>query len=125
MRKLRMLAYGLTVLVGVWAIGAVIARAQVKSQDPRIALMDNCDPNTFPNGLCIVLPRPGDTTINEFRALLFSPLIDSTKVIVGHPAWRFEPSYVSVPFGQTVRVTNSGGERHTFTEVLNYGGGSF
>jgi len=47
MGKLRMLAYGLAVLVGVWAIGTTIVRAQVKSQDPRIALADNCDPITF------------------------------------------------------------------------------
>jgi hypothetical protein len=48
--------------------------------------MDNCDPKTFPAGLCIVLPRPGDTTFAEFVAMLFSPLIDSGKVFVGHPA---------------------------------------
>jgi len=124
MRKLRMLTYGVTVLVCVWAITPNVARAQVKSQDPRVALVDNCDPNTFPNGLCVVLPRPGDTTFAEFLALLFSPLIDSGRVFVGHPAWRFEPSYLSIQAGQTVRVTNSGGEGHTFTEVLTYGGGS-
>ena len=33
MRKLRMLAYELTVLIGVWFIGATIVGAQVKSQD--------------------------------------------------------------------------------------------
>src|SRR5215831_5137546 len=124
MRKLRVLTYGVTVLVCIWGIGANVARGQVKSQDPRVALMDNCDPNTFPNGLCVVLPRPGDTTFAEFLALLFSPLIDSGRVFVGHPAWRFEPSYLSIRAGQTVRVTNSGGEGHTFTEVVNYGGGS-
>src|SRR5262245_50718483 len=124
MRRLRIVAYGLTVLVGVWAIGTALAGAQVKSQDPRIALMDNCDPKTFPNGVCVVLPRPGDTTFAEFLDQLFSPLIDRGRVFVGHPAWRFEPSYVSIRAGQTVRVTNSGGEGHTFTEVRNYGGGS-
>ena len=125
MRKLRMLAYGLTVLIVVWTIGTAIARAQVKSQDPRVALADNCDPITFnavlgPNA-CV---GRGDTTFAEFLSVLFSPLIDSSKVFVGHPAWRFEPSYVSIRAGQTVRVTNSGGEGHTFTEVVNYGGGS-
>src|SRR5262245_6249721 len=124
MRKLRMTVYGLTVLAGVWTIGTTVARAQVKSQDPRIALMDNCDPNTFPAGLCIALPRSGDTTFGEFFGMLFSPLIDKGKVFVGHPAWRFEPSYISVRVGQIVRVTNSGGEEHTFTEVGNFGGGS-
>jgi len=124
MRKLQILAYGLTMLVGVWAVGTTLARAQVKSQDPRIALADNCDPNTFPAGLCMALPRSGDTTFAEFLAQLFSPLMDNGRVFVGHPAWRFEPSYLSIRPGQTVRVTNSGGEGHTFTEVAHYGAGS-
>jgi len=116
--------YVLVVLVGVWALGTTIARAQVNSQDARIALMDNCDPNTFPGGLCVATPHVGDTTFGEFLALLFSPNIDSSKVFVGHPAWRFEPSYISIRLGQSVRVTNGGGEGHTFTEVSNFGGGS-
>ena len=124
MKKVRLLAYLLAVLVCVWGVGMTVARAQVKSQDPRVALVDNCDPKTFPAGLCIVLPRPGDTTFAEFVAMLFSPLIDSGKVFVGHPAWRFEPSYIGIRTGQALRVTNSGGEGHTFTEVANYGAGS-
>ena len=125
MRKLRMLAYGLAALAGVWAIGTTIAQAQVKSHDPRVALADNCDPITFnavlgPN-VCV---GRGDTTFAEFLAVLFSPLIDNNKVFVGHSAWRFEPSYLDIRVGHTLRVTNSGGEEHTFTEVVNYGGGS-
>jgi len=125
MRKLRMLAYGLAALAGVWAIGTTIAQAQVKSHDPRVALADNCDPITFnavlgPN-VCV---GRGDTTFAEFLAVLFSPLIDNSKVFVGHPAWRFEPSSLDIRVGHTLRVTNSGGEEHTFTEVVNYGGGS-
>jgi len=120
MKKVRLLAYLLAVLVCVWGVGMTVARAQVKSQDPRVALMDNCDPTTF-NGLCVVLPRPGDTTLTEFFGLLFSPL---STTIIGHPAWRFEPSYLDVRAGHTLRVTNSGGEGHTFTEVAVFGGGS-
>ena len=125
MRELRIPVYGLTVLVGVWVIGSAVARAQVKSQDPRIALADNCDPITFnaalgPNA-CV---GRGDTTVGEFFAALFSPLIDNGKPFVGHPAWRMEPAYVSIHAGQKVRVTNSGGEGHTFTAVTNFGGGS-
>ena len=121
MQKVRILAYGLTVVICVWGIGITVARAQVKSQDPRVALVDNCDPNTFPAGLCMVLPRPGDTTFTEFLGLLFSPL---SRTVIGHPAWRFEPGYLDVRAGQTLRVTNSGGEGHTFTEVAFFGGGS-
>jgi len=119
-----MLAYALTAFVCTWTIQTSVARAQVKSQDANITLMDTCDPNTFPAGLCIATPRSGDTTFAEFLALLFSPLIDNSRVFVGHPAWRFEPSYVSVRVGQAVRATNRGGEGHTFTEVTNFGAGS-
>ena len=86
MRQVRILIYALIILVCIWGIGTRAARAQVKSQDARVALVDNCDPTTF-MGLCVVLPRPGDTTFTEFLALLFYPL---STTVVGHPAWRFE-----------------------------------
>src|SRR5213593_4295917 len=123
MRKLRMLAYGLAVLVGAWAIGKNVATAQVASNDPRIALVDNCDPPTFNAvipGVCAPTPHRLDTTFAEFFALLFSPLTVTT---VGHPAWNFSPGYISIRARQAVRVTNAGGEGHTFTEVASFGGG--
>src|SRR5215510_1192318 len=123
MRKFVMLTVGLAVVAGLWAIGTTIARAQVFSKDPRVAMLDKCDPATFAAAgiSCAVLPHPADVTLQEFLALLFSPLI---KTVVGHPAWRFEPSYLDIRPGQTLRVTNNGGEEHTFTEVTNFGGGS-
>src|SRR5215475_6221963 len=121
MRKVRMLTYGLTALLCVWRIGTTVARAQVKSTEAGVVLFDNCDPKTFPAGLCVVLANPGDTTFAEFLALLFSPL---SPTIIGHPAWRFEPSYLNVEAGESLRVTNHGGEGHTFTEVAAFGGGS-
>src|SRR5262245_44523465 len=125
MRKLRLAAYGLAVSVVVWGIGSATLRAQIKSQDPRIALADNCDPITFNAvlgaGACV---GKGDTTFAQFGAVLFSPLIDASRVFVGHPAWRFEPAYLDVHDGQTLRVTNSGGEGHTFTKVVTFGGGT-
>jgi plastocyanin len=125
MRRLRLVAFGLTVSVVLWGIGVATLRAQIKSQDPRVALADNCDPISFnavlgPNA-CV---GKGDTTFSQFLAVLFSPFIDTNKVFVGHPAWRFEPSYLDVHDGQTLRVTNTGGEAHTFTEVVTYGAGS-
>jgi len=50
MRKFALLAVGLTVVVGLWAIGTTIARAQVFSKDPRVAILDKCDPATFAAG---------------------------------------------------------------------------
>ena len=56
----------------------------------------------------------------EFGAFLVSPLAAS---VVGHPAWRNEPSYLRVRAGKSVRVTNEGGRAHSFTLVAAFGGG--
>lgn len=124
MRKLAILASGLAVLVGLWIIGTKVATAQVNSNDPKIALVDNCDPATFNAfigpGTCATTPHRHDTPFLEFLGLLFSPLANN---IIGHPAWQFSPGYISVRAGQTVRATNAGGEDHTFTEVTAFGGG--
>ena len=120
MQKLGVLAAGLALAVGFWALVSTNATAQVNSDDPRIALADQCDPATFPSGLCVATPHTGAVTFAEFGALLFSPLIAT---VVGHPAWRFEPSFVDLKSGHTLRVTNNGGENHTFTEVTAFGGG--
>jgi plastocyanin len=100
------------------------AFAQVKSNDNRIAMMDNCDPSDpawAPTGGCLL--KSGTVSTGEFFALLFSPLVGGGTVPVGHPSWRNEPSYISLDAGKTVRVTNSGGRGHTFTEVTDFGGG--
>ena len=123
MSKLAMVS-GLVVLVGLWAIGTKVATAQVNSNDPKIAIVDNCDPVTFTAvlgpGICTATPHRLDTPFAEFAQLLFSPLAQN---VIGHPAWQFSPGYVSVRAGQTVRATNAGGEGHTFTEVIEFGGG--
>jgi hypothetical protein len=120
----KIFAGGLALLVGLLVTWTNVARAQVNSNDPNIALVDNCEPATFNNaigpGTCAFLPHEKDTTFAEFVALLFSPLAAN---IIGHPAWNFAPGYISVPAGQMVRVTNAGGEGHTFTEVTAFGGG--
>ncbi len=118
MPKLAILATGLAVLVGLWVTATKVATAQVNSNDANVALVDNCDPETFNAavgpGTCATTPHPHDTTFAEFIGLLFSPLATN---IIGHPAWQFSPGYISVRAGQTVRATNAGGEDHTFTEV--------
>jgi hypothetical protein len=78
------------------------------------------EPATFPSGLCAASPHTGAVTFEEFGALLFSSLIATG---VGHPAWRFEPSYVELQSGHTLRVINNGGENHTFTGVAAREGG--
>ena len=60
----------------------------------------------------------------EFGQLLVSPLtVPPNGALVGHPAWRNEPSHLTTAAGKTIRVTNRGGRGHTFTEVANFGGG--
>jgi plastocyanin len=58
--------------------------------------------------------------VSEFQALLQSPL---SKAVIGHPAWRNDPSYLKIETNQTVEVRNKGGRTHTFTEVAQFGGG--
>jgi plastocyanin len=124
MKKVAILAGGLAVTVVLWVTWTKVATAQVNSNDPNVALVDNCDPASFNAvigpGTCAATPHRHDTTFAEFLALLVSPLATN---IIGHPAWQFAPGYISIRAGQTVRVTNAGGEGHTFTEVTAFGGG--
>ena len=86
----------------------------------QVSILDDCatDPAWTATGGCAL--RGGAVTEAEFSAFLVSPLSVS---VVGHPAWRNEPSYLRVPQGATVLVTNDGGRAHTFTPVAQYGGG--
>jgi len=56
-------------------------------------------------------------TFAEFNALLRSLL---STAVVGHPAWRFEPSFAETDPRETVRAINLGGRPHTFTEVAEF-----
>jgi plastocyanin len=56
----------------------------------------------------------------EFNAELSWPF---SVAVVGHQAWRNDPSYLKIESGRTVRVRNEGGRMHTFTEVAQFGGG--
>ena len=86
-----------------------------------ISILDYCDPTDpgwNPTGGCLL--KEGDVTFAEFNALLHSAL---SSAVVGHPAWRFQPSFAEVDAKDSLRVTNLGGRGHTFTEVAAYGGG--
>jgi len=89
--------------------------------DAKIELYDDCDPSDpgwTPTGGCAL--KGGKVNLAEFNALLPSPLSQS---VVGHPAWRFEPSYLVVAPGRKVELENEGGRLHTFTEVAEFGAG--
>ena len=104
---------------------AVAAQAALNSRDQHgsrhVAILDDCDPDDpawGATGGCVL--RNGAVSNAEFGALLASPLSLS---VIGHPAWRMEPSFVRVSSGQTVMVSNLGGRLHTFTPVAMFGGG--
>lgn len=99
-----------------------VSVVSVAAAAEKIAILDYCDPTDpgwAPTGGCLL--KDGDVTFAEFNDLLDSIL---STAVVGHPAWRFEPSFVPIEEpNETVRVTNLGGRGHTFTEVAEFGGG--
>ncbi len=112
---------GVAVLVA-GALVASLAIAGVASAGHRhhvvatVLMKDDCEPESFNHAVgphtCI---GPGHTTFQTFIGQL---------VATGDaPAWRFDPSALSLPTGGQIRAVNVGGEDHTFTEVANYGGG--
>jgi hypothetical protein len=81
-----------------------------------ISMLDNCDPETFNAtvgpGTCV---RNGGMKFDDFIAQL-------TRLgLVG--SWRFSRPVTNARIGQSLLVTNRGGEVHTFTEVEEFGGG--
>ena len=97
----------LTVLVVSWTMGVSDVAAE------RIRILDRCDPATFnatPAGVLCDTNFDGGVSLQDFQELLTPPAF-------GHPAWRFNAPYVVIDPDDRVRVTNRGGEDHTFTEV--------
>jgi plastocyanin len=115
---------GISVTLGALAViaGSNAARLAADSaRNAKIAILDDCDPTDpgwAPTGGCFKVG--GLVRVAEFNAFLASPL---STAVVGHPAWRMQPSYDVVEMGRRVKVENLGGRTHTFTEVAQYGGG--
>jgi hypothetical protein len=118
--KMQSIGMAIALLIGVWTVGAVNVEAdqvkiladRVRSAD-RVRILDKCDPATFnANGPVLCDPNfDGAVTLEDFSELL-------TPAAFGHPAWRFNAPYLAIDPDERVRVTNRGGEEHTFTEVL-------
>ena len=83
----------------------------------KVFAMDRCEPDSFNAaigpGTCI---RNGGVTFENFLRRV-NPQDG------GHNAWRFSRHDVALRSGQSLHVTNTGGEEHTFTEVANFGAG--
>jgi len=112
-------------VVGTWAAWTKEVVVAQSENNRKVAVLDNCDPNDpgwAPTGGCLLSSKLGNVSFAEFGQLLLSPLTINP-VVVGHPSWRNEPSYLTLKFGKSLRVTNEGGRLHTFTEVAQFGGG--
>jgi plastocyanin len=99
---------------GVSAAGALVTPGR---EDVVVNMQDACDPETFNEALqnpeaCV---RAGGVKFDQFIAEL-------TRLGFIQP-WHFAPSTANVRVGQTFEVINRGGEKHTFTEVAEFGGG--
>ena len=105
-----------------WIVGLMIAAAtSVAGATEKIAILDACDPadpRWAPSGGCLL--KDGEVDLDEFNALRDSIL---STAVVGHPAWRFQPSYAIASGSEKIRAINLGGRGHTFTEVAAFGGG--
>lgn len=102
-------------LLALWMVmpGTALAGAV---RDMRI--LDRCDPDSFNaafgDGTCSA--RNGGVPLESFLRRL-NPHDG------GHNAWGFSPDDVRLKGGQSLRLDNRGGETHTFTEVVAFGGG--
>jgi plastocyanin len=107
-------------LVAVFAAGTSAAGSKHDNDDRRILVRDDCDRNDPLWNQVGGCTKKGNVTVAEFDEELDSPLADA---VVGHQAWRNDPSYLVIKKGTDVRVKNVGGRPHTFTKVAEYGGG--
>jgi hypothetical protein len=102
-----------------WTVGAVfavgLAVTAAADSGKKFVITDDCRPNAdWGTGGC--LRESGQVTRAEFGAA-------NARGYPGHPAWRIEPSYVDEQNQRDIRVENTGGRDHTFTEVTQFGGG--
>jgi plastocyanin len=111
------------VVVAATALSAalLVASSPAHADGPRlrdVEAQDRCEPVTFNAAIPDVCApsRHGNVTFDRFLDRL-NPKDG------GHGAWRFSATHVSVKSGDQIRVTNTGGEFHTFTEVPEFGGG--
>jgi plastocyanin len=106
-------------------VGLVIASPLLVSCDgdltipvvtPSVSMRDQCDSVSFNAALGAgTCKKNGTVTFSQFNTELQAQHTVST--------WQFNPVVFTAQVGQSIVVTNNGGEVHTFTEVENFGGG--
>lgn len=105
-----------------WTIGisfaAALAATVFADSGKRFLITDDCDPTDgdwTAVGGCF-RDGGGEVTRAEFRGA-------NENGHPGHPSWRIVPPYVAERSGDEIRIRNTGGRDHTFTEVNKFGGG--
>jgi plastocyanin len=93
---------------------AALAAPAAASSGPSVKMYDDCDPASFNAAI------GPDTCVGDGRTtfLAFVTAVATTK---SHPEWRFEPASREIRAGRSLDVRNRGGERHTFTDVTEFG----
>jgi plastocyanin len=89
----------------------------------QIVALDECDPTTFN---AVLGPDFCKNVALAFAAPFATKLADLfAKAASGNPdpAWDFEPDTLTITRGTPLLVVNQGGEPHTFTQVVSFGGG--
>jgi plastocyanin len=87
----------------------------------QVVTLDECDPATFNAPTAV---GPGFCkNVALGAATTFSDLFRKAAAGTPDPNWDFEPDALTVKKGTTINVVNQGGEPHTFTEVVKFGGG--
>ena len=103
-------------LVVAVALALSLALPALASETRVLEMRDDCDPASFNAvlgaGACV---GSGTTTFNEFIAELQTDKVASD--------WIFDPNAVTLQFGDSLAIKNTGGETHTFTKVTSFGGG--
>jgi len=101
------------------AVAASLAAASPAGASGRqeIQIQDRCDPTSFTAaGIACAPTQHGTVTFAELLA-------SATPAIGGHEAWRFTRTSTHIDRGEALHVSDTGGETHSFTEVVAFGTG--
>lgn len=95
---------------------ACVAVAPPAGAAPTVHVRDACDPATFNAVL-------GADACVDGGNVTFDSFIDRLIRTGDHPLWRFTPGRATIPAGESIPVSNVGGEFHTFSRTTEFGGG--
>jgi len=110
----------LSLLTGSFLLaGAAQVVAQDNSTPAQVVVLDECEPASFNAALGPDFCK--NVTLGAFTTL--SDLFAKAAAGTPDPNWDFEPDTLHIKKGTPIIVVNQGGERHTCTEVKQFGVG--